>query len=156
MPDDLYYHDVVTWSARQAELLRRARAGERPNDLDWDNIIEEIETLGRSEVQSVGSLLLQAALHLMKLRAWPNSSARRKWLADADDFMKQARRLYRPSMARLIDLPTVHADALARVPYRRFVEPPLPVPANGCIPLAAAADPEFTLEQFEASLFPPG
>jgi len=155
MPDDLYMKDIVTWSDQQAERLRRLRAGERVNDLDWDNIIEEIETLGRSEVSAVESLLLQAALHLMKRRAWPRSSAMRKWLADADDFLKQARGSYRPSMARLLDLGRVHADALDRIPYRRFVEPAERVPTNGSIPLDAVARRDFTLEDLEAALFPP-
>ena len=156
MPDDLYHRDIVIWSAQQAERLRRLRAGERVNDLDWDNIIEEIEALGRSEVAAVESLLEQAVLHLMKLRAWPGSSARRKWLADADDFLKQAQSGYRPSMARLLDLERVHADALRRIPYRRFVEAPAPVPKNGALPLAAVAERDFTLEQLDAALVPPG
>jgi hypothetical protein len=155
MPDDPYRDDILTWSQQQAEGLRRVRAGQRVNGLDWDNIIEEIESLGRSDVSAVESLLLQSALHLMTVRAWPDSSARSKWLADADDFLKQAQAVYRPSMARVLDLPSVHGNALRRVPYRRFTEAARPVPTNGAIPLAAAADRDFTLEQLEAALFPP-
>ena len=47
MPDGLYDCDALTWSDQQAELLRRLAAGERVNDqLDWPNIIEEIEGVG--------------------------------------------------------------------------------------------------------------
>ena len=52
-----YEADVYVWSQRQGALLRRLAAGERVNDadLDWPNIAEEIETLGRSERASVRS-----------------------------------------------------------------------------------------------------
>ena len=40
---DLYDTDLVIWSERQAELLRRMAAGERVNDqIDWENVAEEI------------------------------------------------------------------------------------------------------------------
>ncbi len=41
---DLYDADIVTWSERQADLLRRRAAGELVNDaeMDWSNIAEEI------------------------------------------------------------------------------------------------------------------
>ncbi len=45
---DLYDADTLTWSERQAALLRRLAAGERVNaDLDWANVIEEVESVGR-------------------------------------------------------------------------------------------------------------
>ena len=44
----LYDEDIVLWSEQQADLLRRHAAGERANsaDLDWENIVEEIESVG--------------------------------------------------------------------------------------------------------------
>jgi len=53
MPDDLYDRDIVAWATMQSDRLRRVAGGERVNDLDWDNVIEEIESLGRSQVQAV-------------------------------------------------------------------------------------------------------
>ena len=49
---DLYDTDILLWSERQADLLRRHAAGERVNDasIDWPNIVEEIEDVGRSEL----------------------------------------------------------------------------------------------------------
>ena len=46
-----YDVDVYAWSQRQGALLRRLATGERVNDadLDWSNIAEEIETVGRTE-----------------------------------------------------------------------------------------------------------
>ena len=46
---------VALWSKQQADLLRRRAAGQMVNDadLDWPNIAEEIEALGRSEHSSL-------------------------------------------------------------------------------------------------------
>ena len=52
-----YDLDIYVWSRRQGALLRRLAAGERVNDadLDWPNIAEEIETVGRSERTAMAS-----------------------------------------------------------------------------------------------------
>jgi hypothetical protein len=70
---DLYDADILAWSERQGELLRRIAAGERVDDadLDWPNIAEEIEEVGRSELHAVESPLVQALLHDLKAKACP-------------------------------------------------------------------------------------
>jgi hypothetical protein len=62
-------------------LLRRLAAGERVNeaDLDWPNIAEEIETLGRSERGAVASRIRNVVEHLMKLEASPATEPRAGW-----------------------------------------------------------------------------
>ena len=57
---DLYDKDILEWSERQAELLRRHAAGERINDtdLDWSNIIEEVADVGRNTLRACRSQLL--------------------------------------------------------------------------------------------------
>ncbi len=65
MGDDLYDHDALVWSERQANLLRRLADGERVNDaIDWPHVIEEIEDVGRSQLSSCENLLRLALLHL--------------------------------------------------------------------------------------------
>lgn len=65
---DLYDDDFVVWSERQAELLRRRAAGELINeaDIDWLNVAEEIESVGRSEKRGVRSRLAVLLCHLLK------------------------------------------------------------------------------------------
>jgi hypothetical protein len=155
VPDDLWLKDTYTWSLQQADRLRRLRAGERVNDLDWDNIIEEIESVGQSQVDACRSLLAQAILHLLTLRSWPGHPASRKWRVDAADFLVQAQDKYRASMARVIDLPDVVDYALRRLPWQRFTTPPEALPQLGEIPLQALSDRAFTIAQLEAALFPP-
>lgn len=70
-----YDTDILTWSERQAALLRRRAAGELINeaDLDWSNIAEEIEDVGSNRLHAVESLLVQALRHMLKAEAWPLS-----------------------------------------------------------------------------------
>ncbi len=78
---DLYATDIVLWSERQGELLRRRGAGELVNDaeLDWPNITEEIEALGRSERASLRSKINTVIEHLMRLETSPATDPRRGW-----------------------------------------------------------------------------
>lgn len=127
-----YDTDILTWSERQAALLRRHAAGElvNDNDLDWPNIIEEVEAVGQSQVDSVESWLYQALLHMLKATAWPLSPSVPHWQAEARGFRAQARRKYRASMAQKLDVGGLYADALYALPEAVDGQPPLPVPAE--------------------------
>jgi hypothetical protein len=125
----LYDTDILLWSERQADLLRRVANGEAVNEApDWPNIAEEIESVGRSEVDRVESWLFQMALHLLKAEAWPLSRSVPHWEGEARGFRAQARRKYRASMAHKIDLPGVYNDALQAMPDTNDGVAPLPVP----------------------------
>ncbi len=50
MPNDLYDRDVLAWSEHQADLLRRLAREEHVSGVDWENVIEEIECVGRTEL----------------------------------------------------------------------------------------------------------
>src|SRR4051794_15870433 len=78
---DLYDTDVLLWSEHQADLLRRRAAGQLVNDadLDWSNIAEEIEALGRSERSSLRSKITIIIGHLIKLQASPAADPRPGW-----------------------------------------------------------------------------
>jgi hypothetical protein len=124
-----YETDIVIWSEQQAALLRRIAAGESVNEPpDWDNIIEEVESVGRSQVEAVESLLLQALVHILKAEAWPLSQAASGWRAEARLFRAQARRRFAPSMRQRIDLAGLYADAVRAMPETMDDQPPLPVP----------------------------
>jgi hypothetical protein len=125
-----YDTDILVWSERQAELLRRRAAGELVNDaeMDWPNIADEIQDVGRSELRSCRSLLRQALRHMLKAEAWPLSRDAPTWRADAIDFRRQARDAFAPSMRQKIDVVDLYADALAAMPETIDGQPPLPVP----------------------------
>src|SRR5258707_8138020 len=112
---DLYDNDILVWSERQAQLLRRRAAGELVNDadVDWPNIAEESEDVGRSQLNAVESPLTQALLHRLKAEAWPLTGDAPNWRAEARLFRRRAQRRFVPSMMQRIDLAGLYADALA-------------------------------------------
>jgi hypothetical protein len=76
-----YDIDILEWSERQAALLRRMAAGERVNDqVDWENVAEEIESVGASERRELTSKIRTVLEHLMKLEASPASMPRAGWM----------------------------------------------------------------------------
>jgi hypothetical protein len=125
-----YDTDILTWSERQADLLRRVGAGVNANEIDWPNIIEEIEDVGRSQLAQVKSLLVQAILHGLKADAWPLSGEVPHWEAEARGFRDDAADRFTPSMRQRINVAELYARALRRLPATIDGIPPLPVPAE--------------------------
>ncbi|MBV9385360.1 MAG: DUF29 domain-containing protein [Chroococcidiopsidaceae cyanobacterium CP_BM_ER_R8_30] len=69
-PLNLYETDFYGWTQQTAKALR-----DRDFDsVDWDNVIEEIETLGRSERAQLVNRLKVLLVHLLK---WQYQSHRR-------------------------------------------------------------------------------
>jgi len=129
---DLYDFDILLWSERQAALLRQAADGVRVNTEapDWPNIIEEIESVGRSELNAVQSLLVQALLHDLKIAAWPQSRDVPHWRAEGRGFRDDAAAAFTPSMRQRIDVAKLYQRALHRLPDSMDGQPPLPVLAT--------------------------
>jgi Domain of unknown function DUF29 len=124
-----YDTDILLWSERQADLLRRRAAGELVNEaaLDWPNIAEEIESVGNEQLHAVTSLLAQALTHMLKAEAWPLSREVPHWQAEARRFRGDAADRFAPSMRQRIDLPKLYRRALRAVPETIDGQPPLPM-----------------------------
>ena len=125
---DLYESDILLWSEQQAELLRRLGQGEHVNDqIDWGNVAEEIESVGRSELHAVESHLVQALRHDLKAEAWPTSRHTPHWRAEARGHRDEARQRYTPSMAQRIDVAKLYRRARRAMPETIDGLPPLPM-----------------------------
>jgi hypothetical protein len=122
--NDLYNDDTLTWSEQQAELLRRRSA----NALDWANLAEEIEDVGRSQLRAVESHLVQALLHGLKAEAWPLSRDVPHWRAEARGQRDDARGAFTPLMPQRIDVSALYQRALRRMPDMIDGPPPLSMP----------------------------
>ena len=128
-----YDSDILAWSEHQADALRRIAAVLRMrrnenDEVDWENVIEEIESVGREQLHAVESLLTQAFLHDLKAEAWPLARDVEKWRADARLFRRQAKRRFTESMRQRLDIPGLYADALAGLPEKMDGQEPLSVP----------------------------
>lgn len=128
---DLYDTDILLWSEQQAALLRRLAAGERVNDqVDWENVVEEIESVGNEQRHAVEGLLLQALRHMLKAEAWPLSRDAPTWRADAIDFRQQAANRFAPAMAQRIDVAKLYRQARRSLPETMDGTAPLPLPTD--------------------------
>jgi Domain of unknown function DUF29 len=127
---DLYDEDILLWSEHQAALLRRLAAGEHVNDrdLDWPNISEEIEAVGRSELRACESLLMQAIVHRLKQACWPTSSELAHWREEEIRFRQEAADAFSPSMRQRIDVARIYRRAMQRLPAMIDGNPPLSLP----------------------------
>jgi hypothetical protein len=70
--EDLYQRDYYGWALEQGRALR-ARNTEA---LDWENLAEEVESLGRGEARELESRLEVLLLHLLKWRYQPKKRSR--------------------------------------------------------------------------------
>ncbi|MUL38439.1 DUF29 domain-containing protein [Gloeocapsopsis dulcis] len=68
----LYDQDFYAWTQRQVELLRSGQLGE----LDIENLIEEIESLGRQERQELRNRLGVLLGHLVKWHYQPEAQSK--------------------------------------------------------------------------------
>jgi len=130
---ELYDADILLWSEQQAALLRRLSAGERVNEqVDWGNVIDEVESVGSEQLHAVESLLMQALAHMAKAEAWPASRDVPHWRAEARRFRIEAAARFAPSMPQRLDLEKIYRRALRIIPETIDGQPPLPLLAATC------------------------
>lgn len=84
MQQSNYETDFVSWSAEQADLLKKGQF----EKLDMINLIDEVESLGRSEKRTVTSYLTIYLMHLLKSRYQPNHNCR-SWEISLRNSLKQ-------------------------------------------------------------------
>lgn len=104
---DLYDTDFFLWTQEQAALLRDGKA----RDLDWTNLAEEIESLGKSDRRALASHLEGLVMHLLKWRYQPSGRATgHSWYSTIAEHRRQITLIVddSPSLRR------IRADLLAR------------------------------------------
>jgi len=138
MPDDLYDRDILAWSQRQAELLRRVAHGERVNDVDWEHVVEEIEDVGLSQLNAAQSYLRLMLVHLLKVQCWPESSSAGHWQGEIVSFQADAAQRFAPSMRQKVDLQRLYRIAREQVAAATY---------DGRDPLPSPETCPFTLDQ---------
>ena len=88
-----YDEDFFLWTQQQAEALR-AMARQRTNaPLDWENIAEEIESLGKRDRRGCESLIGKIIVHLLKIKYWPDDEPVRHWKAEIRAFRRKLERI---------------------------------------------------------------
>jgi hypothetical protein len=108
----LYDQDFVLWIEETVKQLK----SENFSQLDIENLIEEIETLGRSERHAIDSYLSRLLEHLLK-RCYVNlPDCYRRWNIEIRNFRKEIKRRLQdsPSLKRFMleILSTSYQEAL--------------------------------------------
>src|SRR5438445_13470885 len=107
----LFDEYFVRWTEGQAAALRRvkrlaARSARRSNlPLDWENLAEEIESLGKSDRRELRSQITRVLRHLLKLEFSPVAEPRAGWRATINEARTEIEGLLEdsPSLRRETD-----------------------------------------------------
>jgi hypothetical protein len=76
---DLYDRDFCAWTETQAAALRAAAQTGANLPVDWENVAEEIESMGRSDVRELRQRIATIIEHLLKLEFSPADAPRAGW-----------------------------------------------------------------------------
>lgn len=89
--------DYYTWTKEQARLLKLRQF----EQVDWDNLIEEIEDLGNSRENALESYLERLLEHLLKLSYWEAEKERctRGWKSEIRNFREQIKKILKKNPA---------------------------------------------------------
>jgi len=101
-----YERDYYAWTDGQAHALRERKV----SGLDWDNLAEEVEDLGKSERHRLESHLELLLMHLLK---WVNQPHRRSrsWSNSIREHRFRIQRVLRDNPGLKATLPQIFADA---------------------------------------------
>jgi hypothetical protein len=105
---DLYDSDILAWSEQQAAALRRlADRRDLPNELDLDNVVEEIESVGRSQLDAVESLIVLLLEHIAKGVSDPAAASFTHWRTECVAWHGRLLRRFTPSMRSKLVMDTL-------------------------------------------------
>ncbi len=137
-PEHLYDQDYQCWLDQTVAQLRTKDFG----NLDLENLIEEIESLGKSDKRAILSFLTRLCEYLLKLKYWQleRRDCFRGWVQEINNFRAEIELILKdsPSFNRFLAENFVSVYQKARKNLLQLSS----LPAD-LIP----EEPEFTLEQ---------
>jgi hypothetical protein len=106
---NLYHTDYSQWIE---ETLKEIKA-KKFEKVDWKNLIEEIESMGKSERRALLSLLIRLIEHLLKMSYWEAEKKRnyRHWASEVVNFRSQIENQLEDSPSLKRELPTLYQRA---------------------------------------------
>jgi hypothetical protein len=105
-----YEEDYYLWIQTMIEQLKNRNY----LNVDWDNLIEEIEDMGKSQKRAVESLLLRLTEHLLKLKYWEIEKERNQkhWQSEVVNFRVLLRKRLKESPSLKAILPEMYLETL--------------------------------------------
>ncbi|MBN9561353.1 MAG: DUF29 domain-containing protein [Alphaproteobacteria bacterium] len=111
----LYRRDIYLWSQEQSAALRKAAGAGSNLPVDWENVAEEIESVGNSERLALTSQIARIIEHLMKLDASPAQGPRRGWISTILDAQREIEDVLESSPSLRREVPAIVAKQIPRV-----------------------------------------
>jgi hypothetical protein len=107
MNNNLYEQDYYLWLEKTTSLLENRQFSE----LDLENLIEEISSMGKSEKRSLESYLIKLLEHLLKLTYWQSERNynERVWRNEIRNFRRAIQKILtdspslKPYLAEIFD-----------------------------------------------------
>ncbi len=134
----LYDQDFQLWLDQTVAQLK----AQDFSSLDLENLIEEIESLGRSDKRAISSCLMRLCEHLLKIKYWETErqTCLRDWMLEISTFRSEIELILQdsPSLNQFLDqkFPSVYQKTRSN-----FLKVAL-LPAG-----SISETPDFTLEQ---------
>ena len=170
----LYRRDGYTWAKQQAEALRRRDL----EQIDWENVIEEIESVGRAEKSRWVSQCARAIEHMLAIEHWEHATVGEVWqwrkeiqafrrgMASAvranpslkGEYVEMLSQAWADGRSEAVDLLAEYSAAAAssadQRPYERTIDATLPDDCPYVVEDVAAFDPKRD-KQPRSDVWPP-
>ncbi|MGF1567411.1 MAG: DUF29 domain-containing protein [Nodosilinea sp.] len=141
---NLYDQDFHLWLQQTVQALKNRDL----DHLDWENLIEEIDSMARSEKKELKSRLIVIIEHLLKLMFWDSEKAQnaRGWRSTLIEQRSQLELVLddSPSLKPWLDEVFLDCYGKARLQtLRKYELPQICFPEMAPFSLADALNPDF-------------
>lgn len=104
----LYETDYNQWVNKTVQQLRERQF----EGVDWDNLIEEIEDMGKSQKRALESFLTRLVEHLLKLSYWESEKERNgnHWKSEIVNFRYQVHKRLKESPSLRPELESIYTE----------------------------------------------
>lgn len=135
----IYERDFYAWTQQQAALLREHQF----TRLDMDNLIEELESMGRSERRQLVNRLEVLLMHLLKWQYQPELRGR-SWQLTILEQRRRIVKLLRANPSLQPEIPVLILEAYEDAAFSAMRETGLPLTT---FPAQCPYTPDQVLEQ---------
>ena len=115
----LHESDFNLWVERTKEAIQNRDF----ENMDWDNLLDEIDDLGKSEKRSLDSYMQRLIEHILKLKYWDVEKERcsQGWMREVTNFRNRIKRILKknPSLHNYLkaEYSDIYQDAIATMSF---------------------------------------
>ena len=118
---DLYKTDFYSWTQQQAQLIRSGNL----EALDLDNILEELESMGKSEYRQLSHRLDILLMHLLKWQFQPEHRST-SWEGSIKEQRYRLKRLLNDNPGIKSEIPSILPEAYGVAKISAYKETGIP------------------------------